>query len=367
MTTTNPLQSNPADIRSRFAELRQAGKRHKDAAESLGLSEGMAIAAHVGAHDQATKATPLRKEWLEILQGVQACGPVLALTRNESTVHEKTGVYNKVSGSAAMGLALDPDIDLRLFFTKWHAGFAVFEPAASAANPPSQSLQFFDAQGIAVHKIFVRDASDRGAFNALVERFADANAAPVQYQAAEPKPVIPADSSIDATALAADWAVMKDTHEFFGLLKKHAVERQQALRLTNGQFTQPLPLNTVRTLLDEAAMDETPIMVFVGSPGCIQIHSGPVRRIEPMATPNAQWINVLDAGFNLHLREDMVANIWAVQKPTSDGIVTSVEVFDHTGELMVMFFGSRKPGTPELQTWRDLVARLPRVAAAATV
>ena len=110
-------------------------------------------------------------------------------------------------------------------------------------------------------------------------------------------------------------------------------------------------------------MDGTPIMVFVGSVGCIQIHAGPGKRIEPLQMGGAQWINVLDPGFNLHLREDMVAHVWVVEKPTADGVVTSVEAFDGRGELMAMFFGVRKPGQPELQVWRDLVERLPRLDA----
>jgi putative hemin transport protein len=128
-----------------------------------------------------------------------------------------------------------------------------------------------------------------------------------------------------------------------------------------GRFTAPLSTGAVRALLHEASFAGTPIMVFVGSPGCIQIHSGPVTRIEPMTTPTAQWINVLDAGFNLHLREDMVANVWAVEKPTSDGVVTSVEAFDHDGGLMAMFFGTRKPGMPERDDWRALVQKLARL------
>lgn len=70
-------------------------------------------------------------------------------------------------------------------------------------------------------------------------------------------------------------------------------------------------------------------------------------------------------GFNLHMRTDMIANVWVVQKPTSDGVVTSVEVFDAEGNSMAMFFGERKPGQPELQSWRDLVAGLQRHAAVA--
>jgi putative hemin transport protein len=123
-----------------------------------------------------------------------------------------------------------------------------------------------------------------------------------------------------------------------------------------------LPREAVRATLMDASFSGTPIMCFVGNPGCIQIHSGPVSRIEPMDIRGVSWLNVLDADFNLHLREDSIAHVWAVEKPTSDGVVTSVEAFDHAGELMAMFFGARKPGKPELVAWRELVRGLPRLA-----
>ncbi len=347
-------------IRAQFAAARAMGKRAKDAAESLGLSEGAAVAAHAGEHDYPLKALPLQGSWLALLQALEACGPLMALTRNEGVVHEKTGVYTKVSATGPVGIALGEDIDLRLFFAQWHAGFAVTELASDPARAPARSLQFFNAQGRAVHKVFVREATDLAAFDAVVQRFAQPSAGYVFGAAPAPEPVRP-DADIDADGLRAAWAAMQDTHEFFALTKKFGVERQQSFRLVEGQFAWRAAPQAVSRLLDEAAVDGLPIMVFVGSGGCIQIHTGPVRNIQPMNTPSAQWINVLDEGFNLHLRTDMVAHVWVVEKPTADGIVTSVEAFDHAGELMAMFFGARKPGKPELQGWRDLVSGLPRV------
>jgi putative hemin transport protein len=93
-------------------------------------------------------------------------------------------------------------------------------------------------------------------------------------------------------------------------------------------------------------------MVFVGNHGMIQIHTGPVKTVRAMSP----WLNVLDPGFNLHLRSDLVASAWVVCKPTSDGIVTSLELFDAEGESIAMLFGARKPGTPELAGWRGLIA-----------
>jgi putative hemin transport protein len=352
---------DPASLRERFSAARRNGKRAKWAAESLGVSEGAAIAAHTGLHGDMLKATALQGPWVEVLQALQLCGPVMALTRNESTVHEKTGIYENVSASGHMGLALGEEIDLRLFFSRWHAGFAVHEPANDPTKPPMQSLQFFDAHGVAVHKVFVRPETDREAFNDIVNQFSDEGKSCV-FTPAPPKPALASDAELDAAGLAHGWSEMSDTHQFFGLISKFGVERQQAFRLVEGRFAERADLGIVRSLLDESAVDGASIMVFVSSSGCIQIHSGSVRRVEPMVTPTARWINVLDPGFNLHLREDMIKNAWIVQKPTADGVVTSVEVFDAKGELMAMFFGSRKPGVPEQQAWRDIVARLPRLS-----
>lgn len=97
-------------------------------------------------------------------------------------------------------------------------------------------------------------------------------------------------------------------------------------------------------------------MVFVGNPGAIQIHTGPVHRL----MERGPWFNVLDERFNLHLDETQIADAFVVVKPTEDGDVTALEAYDADGTQIVQLFGKRKPGVRELQEWRDLVAGLPR-------
>ena len=387
-TTTKPValtSDRAAQIREAYAAQRAKGLRAKDAAEAAGSSEGEAIAAHAVqllAVD-ARETSPLQVQplhtpeggWIEVLKALEPCGPVMALTRNASTVHEKTGTYTHLSASGApgmqVGLAVGEDIDLRLFFAGWHAAYAVQEASAHGGSTVMRSLQFYNRAGRAVHKVFAREATDLAAWGALVARFAcaaDVDAATLPgFDAPAPRQAVgvPPDSSVDVPALQSAWAAMQDTHEFFSVIKNAGAERQQSFRLVQGRFAWPLAQESVTQLLNEASFAGTPIMVFVSSGGCIQIHSGPVQRVEPMTTPTAEWINVLDAGFNLHMRTDMIAHVWLVEKPTSDGTVTSVEVFDAYGDLMAMFFGARKPGKPELAPWRALATSLPRLDAQA--
>lgn len=354
------LLADDAAIRAAFADARAQGLRAKEAAAAIGLSEGAVVAAHVGMHQQPLQAQALQPQWFDILSALQPCGTLMALTRNEAVVHEKDGIYQGFTQEGPVGLCNNKDIDLRLFFMQWKWGFAVTEPGREGSV--MRSLQFYNAHGVAIHKIYARPSTDLQAWDAVVARFADASVKATFVPAPE-RAAIAEDASIDAQGLCAAWAQLKDTHEFFGMLKKFGCERQQSLRLAQGQFTEALALDAATPLLEGAAAQQVPIMVFVGNKGCIQIHSGPVQRIQPMVTHGgADWINVLDAGFNLHLRRDLITHAWLVRKPTDDGVVTSVELFDATGEMVVMFFGARKPGQPELQSWRDLVAQLPRLS-----
>ena len=93
---------------------------------------------------------------------------VMALTRNASCVHEKTGVYSNVSHQNHVGLVLGGEIDLRVFYQQWAHGFAVVEQTGKGVQ---RSLQFFDAHGKAVHKIFPREATDFEAWQASNEAF----------------------------------------------------------------------------------------------------------------------------------------------------------------------------------------------------
>lgn len=361
-----PLPSNE-QIRTDFLAARHQGLRAKEAAQSIGLTEGAALAAFAGHQLPILKALPvtaplavyaLKPRWLDILQSLEVCGPVLALTRNESTVHEKTGVYEKVSGNEVMGLVLGKDIDLRLFLGCWASGLLVVEPGGASDLHAKTSLQFFDERGMAVHKVFPVAETDRNAWHQVATAWVDTGQALAFDPSLEPL-ARRGDWVQDPEALAADWAAMTDTHQFFGLLKKHHLERTPAFESVEGRFTRRVPASSVRLTLYQASFTGLPIMIFVGNPGCIQIHIGPVRRIEPMDMHGKQWLNVLDPGFNLHLREDLIHQCWVVEKPTEDGIVSSLEVFDRKGELMAMLFGERKPGTPQLQGWKDLLAELP--------
>ena len=353
-------------IRQSFQTLRANEKmRHRDIAKQLEISEGELIAAFLDIDTPLLvigemQAVRLLPKWSDIMASIEPLGEVMALTRNASCVHEKVGIYKNASQEGPVGLMVG-EIDLRLFYRAWEYGFAVREMTKDGLQ---RSLQFFDRAGVAIHKIHLRAQSSVAKYDALLEQFRSHDQAPGIQVLRPDKPVaeLP-DQEIDVVAWHQAWRAMRDTHDFFVLLRQFKVTRTQGLRLAEPAFVQALPVTCVKDLLEIAASTATPLMVFVGNHGMLQIHSGPIHKV--MLT--GSWINVMDPRFNLHLQMDSVAQAWLVRKPTIDGIVTSVELFNDDGEAIAMFFGERKPGKPELSTWRaladDLLARSTAVEA----
>lgn|SRR5690606_14716436 len=344
---------SPAEIRARYEAIQaEGGMRARNAAARIGVSEGELLAAHIG-----SDVIRLTNDPEGILKDLEALGEVLALTRNDACVHERKGVYHNASffshGAVRSGILNNPDIDLRLFMGHWKHAFAEQTPTEKGTR---KSLQFFDPAGTAIHKIYLTNHSNEAAYDDLVAKYRDAEQNPgLEVEKAAAKAADRPDAEINWERFRSSWENLKDVHDFFIMLRKYKVGRVQALSGIGNDFAFELENSASRRVLELARDRDCEIMVFVGNQGCIQIHTGPIKKLVEMG----EWYNVLDPEFNLHLNEQAIARSFVVRKPTVDGIVTSVEVFDADNELIVSFFGKRKPGVPENPAWREIVDALP--------
>ena len=346
---TNTTRPTPAEIRAFRAE--NPKMRERDIAAQLGISEAALVAAEVG-----LTAVRIDGGANRFLERVEALGEVMALTRNESVVHEKIGVYEKINTGKHASIVLGENIDLRIFPNAWAHGFAVSKTDGETVR---RSLQFFDKAGNAVHKVHLRPASSLEAYDAIVADFTLEDQSQDFVEVVSEKTV--ETGPVDVEALRENWSAMTDTHQFFGILKKLKIARQDAVRSVGEDFAHEVRADAVGDMMRAAAESETPIMCFVGNNGTIQIHTGPVKNIQPMGP----WLNVMDPTFHMHLRMDHIAECWVVRKPTTDGHVTSLEAYDASGEMIVQFFGKRKEGKVERDDWREILANLPRPDSAA--
>lgn len=337
-------QSNPSEIRA--ARLENPKKRERDLADELGISEAQLVAAQVGDNVVRIKAD------MDILMPwVNRLGEVMALTRNESCVIEKVGIYDDYRGGPHAALVVNHEIDLRMFPRHWVHAFAVTKKLDDGGE--RNSIQIFDAAGDAMHKIFLRDTSVIEEWDGLIEELKvpdQSDSLTVEPRAAvEPAKVDPAKQD----RLRSEWDKITDTHQFLQMVRKLKLNRLGAYRMAGAPYVRPLAVSGIDTVLHKAAETGLPIMVFVGNQGCIEIHTGPINEVKQMGP----WLNVLDPGFNMHLRSDHLAEVWQATKSTKRGDAISIEAFDAEGALILQIFGVL--ADPEAaKRWNELALSL---------
>ncbi|MEM7303280.1 MAG: ChuX/HutX family heme-like substrate-binding protein [Pseudomonadota bacterium] len=342
----------PTVAEIKAARLRQPKMRQRDLAEMLSISEGEFLSAWCEEH-----VLRLDLPFNQFFGMLESVGEVMALTRNHSAVHEKVGTYSGFYSGKHASMFLGEKIDLRLFPSHFvHA----FEVATQTDRGLRRSIQFFDSHGDAVHKIHATDKTDLHAWINLVRSIQNDDQSPGMDCAPKQLTILKEPASETVEELKESWAAMSDPHQFMPLIRKLDMTRHQAVQLVGHEFAWQIDCSGVDALMRHAANEQIPIMCFVGNPGCIQIHSGPIENIKVIGN----WFNIMDEGFNLHLRKDHIVEAWAVRKPCDKGHVTSVEAYDSGGNLILQLFGQRHEGSEERDDWRFIAENLPRVGKA---
>lgn len=328
----------------------------RDAARTLGTSEAELLATGIG--KTVTRLSDADYAVNDIMIRALDLGTVLALTRNENGVLERTGVASKAKPEsfsdkerlrAVAGGYLGGEIDMRFHFANWKHAFAVVQLGRDGTT--SRSLQFFDAQGNAAHKVYVKSEAGVAVFDKIVADFKHPQqTGELKIVAAAPKAAEVADSAVDVKEFQLAWKEMTDVHQFNRIVSEFKLTREQAMRLAPEGVVQKIGPQALRKLLDESAKQQLPIMAFLGNGAATQIYSGKIGK----TAASGEWYNVLDPEFNLHIRETALKSGYVVQRAG----VTSVEFFDKDGELVVTFFGVRERAKPQPQAWVDLTRTL---------
>lgn len=328
----------------------------RDLAAYLNVSEAELTHARVG-HD----AKRLRNDVQELLKALSKVGEVKAITRNDIAVHEHLGEYTNARFSDHAGLILNPRaMDLRFFFAYWSSIFALTEETSKGTR---YSIQFFDMHGDALHKVYATDNSNMDEWNTLIQSFLLEDNPALDITPVEPYSNTPVSNEL-AEQLEQQWRSMTDVHQFFKLLKENNLSRQQAFKAVPDDLAYQVNNNALKTLLELAKEAQNEIMIFVGSRGCVQIFTGQIDRLVPHQFENSEqvWINVFNPAFTLHLIESEIAESWVTRKPTQDGFVTSLEIFDNKGQQIAQLYGQRTEGTAEQLQWREQVNTLTKIA-----
>jgi putative hemin transport protein len=318
----------------------------RDAAQTLGLSEGALLL-------EAPESRYLGRDFAAILERLRTVGPVLSTVRNEHAVLEKIASVEKIALMGNFGLAVHVGgFDVRMFTDRWKY---VLAHSSEAHGKILRSIQFFDAYGLALQKIFLQDETALDAWGAILQDFHQEKNFTFRtgFVRAYPK-----DEDFNRQQMAEfqqDWRELQDIHHFNAMLETYGISRRKAFSLAPEGYARKLRRETIEKAYEVASHGDTPVMTFVGNRGIVQIQTGKIHHPERMEG----WFNIFDkkeTGFTLHLKDQAIHEVWRVSRPTRDSIVTCLEALDEQGDIILTLFGRRQEGEKERADWRQIVA-----------
>lgn len=251
---SSPNTINLVTIFAQLAELRQRnpGLRMREAAQLLQVSELELLVSDP--KNQLLDGAVLE----DCLQQMAADGIWMWLARTEGAVLE---VDRKLQFEKGEGFFMLSDDTLRIKLLSsdcMHLVYTVQEKGSP------RSLQLFDNSGVAVLKIYLKDTRRVDKTDAMLQPYFTAKP--------EQMTIVPAVSA---------WT-KKD-------------------EIGDGQSA---PKDAYRGIIENASLNKLPLEFSLANNGCEFSVSVQPRKI----VESGPWFNILDRGFNLHLREDLVAN-----------------------------------------------------------
>jgi len=301
-------------------------------------------------------ATRLHGEFAPLMQRLATLGDLTEVTRNSSALLEKDNVSGTLYVNNEIELAPAEAMHLRIFYPQWEHGYALEEHDACSGGK-RHSLQFFDRYGSMMHKIVLGENGDIASFRQLVSDHAAAE----QLAPHLVHPLHSDDESedhglrqIDVDALRAEWAHTHNHDDFIQRQEAFDQQRLRKLRLAGKAFAYQVANDSARVILQRMTEFGTSIMAQVGNAGIVQAYYGKIKNIRVKDSR----LKIMNAGFRMQLREDHIDSVWVAKKPTTDGIITSLELFNRQGTHIASFLSKKSNGQPEPREWREAIMRL---------
>ncbi|WP_034298552.1 ChuX/HutX family heme-like substrate-binding protein [Herbaspirillum sp. RV1423] len=299
-------------------------------------------------------ATRLQGEFAPLLNRLTELGDLTEVTRNSSALLEKDNVSGALYVKNEIEFAPAEAMHLRIFYPQWEHGYALEEHDACSGGK-QYSLQFFDRYGSMLHKIVLGENGDIASFRQLVSDHAAAE------QVSPLHLVLPQDDGdsadvkqIDVDALRAEWAHTHNHDDFIQRQEAFDRQRLRKLRLAGKAFAYQVANDSARVILQRMTEFGTSIMAQVGNAGIVQAYYGKIKNIRIKDSR----LKIMNSGFRMQLREDHIDSVWVAKKPTTDGIITSLELFNRQGAHIASFLSKKSNGQPEPREWRDAIMRL---------
>jgi len=162
--------------------------------------------------------------------------------------------------------------------------------------------------------------------------------------------------AVDSKAFQDGWLRLRTTEDFHKLIERFGVTDFEALRLAGEIWAARVTPEAFVARLRLLAELELPCTLALGYGDAMNAHRVVIEQVQC----RNGCLHLLGDELCFILRKDCMDTAWVVTRPSADGVLISLELYDKEHELVV-----RLSGQPEQRTaavWQDIIGTLPIMA-----
>jgi putative hemin transport protein len=294
------------------------GIRIKEAADMLQVAEAQLLVTKCGENVKRLNHHPIA-----ILNAISEVDEVMALTRNASVVIETNGKYPTFLLEDHWLVGNNDDFHIIFDTTIITHIFAVTDEFGGQTR---NSIQFFDAAGKAIHKIYFDPSVPEEAYTSITHTFLSPNQEKEINCLSYPKATR---VEISKEIALQKWESLKNYHRFDNLEFYLGNSLLDIVTRLGEDLARKIPTDASTQLLLGLANKDISISYIVKNMGCTQLFRGPVRNV----FVKDDWFNVKDPDFNLHILKTQLDTGYLVHVPLINNHRLALLFFNKQGEL----------------------------------
>ncbi len=314
-----PAAGNRSSLNEQYIALRKLHPHYsmREMADHLQVAEAVLLMLELKKH-----AVLLHADIPGILKEIPQLGIVRAQTYSNNSCLERTGSYQNFIHSDDQVKFNGTGIELNIYPQYFKIVFAFTDPFTR-----EQSLQFYDQEGILLHKIILTDKSDLQVYERVVDLFRSEVQESFDLRKAAENI-----SSSGATAAVVD----------------------QKMLLASQSCVAQMSLCSFKKVMAQCMNREIPIMLQAGNTACVQAYTGVIKNL--IGTGNSYQVS--DAQCRLSIEEHSIGSIWHVIQPSAKGPVHQLELYDQSGELMLRVMGKNGSEQVTHNEWQSTLQEI---------
>lgn len=294
---------------------------------------------------QNNNPIPLKTNFIAIFEHLAKLGKVSTTLFSNSLNHTVQGKFADMHSRNNTLMHFHPNIDTRLFTAKWRYVYATEQDKIVC-------LHFFSRYGDLIYRVCSTSLEQYPQLKKFISKYAskETSSPDITESFTKPKHAKP----INKELLTEQWATMTNVHQASKIFKYNGNDPITVYTALGKNYALKISAVKLIDFFSIIAKHQLNLMMFSRNYAAVQCYVGSISKL--ICFDGKIEISITD--FNFIMRVSQLGDIWLITKPTDNGFVNSINIFDKTGNENLILTDKRTKSEPESDSWLKSIQQI---------